>query len=89
MTWKDDCAAIIASVTRHLPADASLAERKAVIARARPYWIGNTSWGEKAWQAARREYLIPFGYQPMTKKAKAARAAGLPLFDKAEDKGDA
>ncbi len=82
MTWKEDCAAIIARTTKNLPPDTSLAERKAVIARARPYWVGNTSWSQKAWQAARRDYLVRFGYQPMTKKAKAARAVGMPLFDK-------
>jgi len=79
MTWKQRAAAIIAEATRDLPTDMPLKERKKVVDAARPGW-GGCSWPRKAWQAARREHLVPFGYQPRTKKARAARAAGLPLF---------
>ncbi|WP_312531367.1 hypothetical protein [Paracoccus sp. (in: a-proteobacteria)] len=39
------------------------------------------SWPKKAWQAARRDYLVRYGYQPRTKAAREASAAGMPLFE--------
>ncbi len=79
MTWRQEAAAIIAQATRNLPADAPLHERKRVVDAAKPGWC--MSWPQKAWQAARRDYLVPFGYQPKTKKAKQQAAAGMPLFE--------
>lgn len=81
VTERQRCAAVIADAMSALPADYPLKDRKAALARARPTWTRQTAHAEKSWQAARRDYLIPFGYEPMTKKAKASRAAGLPLFD--------
>lgn len=81
ITDRQRCAEIIAAATADLPDDIPLNERKATVARARPYWTRSTSNSERAWQEARRDYLVPFGYQPMTKKAKQARADGMPLFD--------
>lgn len=80
MTWREEAAAIIAEATRGLPADMPLNERMKVVDAARPHW-GGCSWPRKAWQAARRDYLVRFGYRPRTKKAKAQRDAALPLFD--------
>ena len=79
MTWRQEAAAIIAEATRHLPPDTPLAERMRVVDSARPHW-GGCSWPRKAWQAARRDYLVPFGYRPRTKKQKDREAAALPLF---------
>ena len=81
ITEKQRCAEAIAGAMKAVPVDMPLKARKAALDRARPYWTRQTAHAEKSWQAARRDYLIPFGYEPMTKKAKANRAAGLPLFD--------
>lgn len=81
ITERHRCAAIIAAVTADLPRDMPLNERKAAVARACPHWVRGTANSERAWQAARRDYLVPFGYQPMTKKARQASADGMPLFD--------
>lgn len=82
-TWKDEAAAIIAEATRHLPDDAPLIERKRAIAAACPSSWRRMSWPQKAWADARREHLIPYGYEPKTKKHAAQKAAAmsdLPLF---------
>lgn len=73
MTWKAQAASIIAEVTRDLPADMPLKERKRIVDAARPYW-GGCSWPRKAWQAARRDYLVRYGYEPKTKAAAVRRA---------------
>lgn len=72
---------IIEAATADLPRDMPLNERKSYVARACPHWARHTSNATRAWQAARRDYLVKFGYQPMTKKAKQSRANGIPLFD--------
>ncbi|ARC90361.1 MULTISPECIES: hypothetical protein [Rhodovulum] len=77
-------AIIIAKATEDLPADMPLKDRKAAVNRARPHWASITSHAEKSWQAARRDYLVRFGYVPMTKAAREAEKAGLPLFDEPE-----
>lgn len=79
MTWREEAAAIIAEVTRDLPVHTPLKERMKVVDAARPHW-GGCSWPRKAWQAARRDYLVRFGYQPRTKAAKEREVAALPLF---------
>lgn len=85
MTWKQEAAAIIAIATADLPQDAPLIERKRAIDAACPSSWRMMSWPQKAWQAARRDYLVRYGYTPRT-KARAARktaAVGeLPLLDK-------
>ena len=86
MTWRSDFAEIIADETRDLPNDMPLDERIRFIdgVRTKALSCRDCSWGRKAWQAARRDYLIPFGYDPKTKKAKARResvVADLPLFE--------
>lgn len=81
MTWRQEAAAIIAQATRGLPADAPLSERKRIVDEACPYSWRMVSWPQKAWQAARRDYLVPFGYVPRTKKAQEQAADGMPLFD--------
>lgn len=84
ITDRQRCAEIIAAATADLPADMPLNERKAAVSKACPYWVRSTWCSERAWQAARRDYLIRFGYQPMTKKSKRDRAEGMPLFDRRE-----
>lgn len=82
-TWRERAAGIIADVTRELPTELPLQERMKVLDDARPYW-GGASWPQKAWQAARRDYLVPFGYRPRTKKHRereASAVAELPLFE--------
>ncbi|QEW26693.1 hypothetical protein [Roseovarius indicus] len=79
MTWREEAAKIIADATRDLPEDTPLKERMKVVDAARPHW-GGCSWPRKAWQAARRDYLVRYGYQPRTKKAKEREAAAMPLF---------
>ncbi len=81
MTWRQEAAAIIADATRDLPPDTPLADRQRAVDAARPHGWAYASWPQKAWQAARRDYLVPFGYQPKTKKAKQQAAAGMPLFE--------
>lgn len=82
-TWRSRAAAIIAEVTRDAPAELPLPERIKLVDDARPYW-GGASWPQKAWQAARRDYLVRFGYRPRTKKQKELEAyvvSDLPLFE--------
>lgn len=82
MTWREEAAKIIADATRDLTEDTPLKERMKVVDAARPHW-GGCSWPRKAWQAARRDYLVRYGYQPRTKKAKEREAAAMPLFGSA------
>ena len=79
MTWREEAAQIIAEATRGLPNDMPLAERTKIVDAARPSW-GGCSWPRKAWQRARREYLVEFGYRPRTKAHAEREAAALPLF---------
>nr|WP_111299384.1 hypothetical protein [Paracoccus saliphilus] len=86
MTWREEAAAIIAHAVRDLPDDAPLYDRQRTVDAARPHW-GGCSWPRKAWQAARRDYLVRYGYRPRT-KATAERAKAvtndLPLFGDAQ-----
>ncbi|MGA0617546.1 hypothetical protein [Paracoccus sp. KR1-242] len=84
MTWREEAARIIHIATRDLPPDLPLAKRKRIVDAARPPDWDGTSWPRKAWQAARRNYLVKFGYVPKTKKALATIAAGMPLFDQSQ-----
>lgn len=83
-TWREQAALIIDEATGDLPADAPLAVRIAVVDAACPFAWRRMSWPQKAWQAARRDYLIRFGYRPRTKMQMARDAAALselPLFE--------
>lgn len=83
MTWRQECAQIIQDAVRDLPEGMPLDERMKVVDGARPDWYHRASWPKKAWQAARRDYLVRFGYEPRTKKAAERRASAvseLPLF---------
>lgn len=84
MTWRETWAAGIHAETKDLPDDMPLADRIKFVDGLKHKWPGayNTSWGKKSWQAARRDYLVKFGYRPKTKKAKADRQT-LPLFPEA------
>lgn len=82
MTWRQQAAEIIAEATRTLPDDTPLPSRIETVDAARPHW-GGCSWPRKAWQAARRDYLVRYGYRPRTKaRAELERAVveELPLF---------
>ena len=82
MTWRQQAAEVIYQATKHLPDDIPLSERQKVVDDARPGWV-YMSWPRKAWQAARRDYLMRYGYKPRT-KAQAERdrqvVTELPLF---------
>ena len=83
-TYRERYAAIIRYAVRHLRTGTPLAERIAAVDAARPYYVNATSWDRKAWQAARRDALEPYGYEARTKKAQARRdavVAPLPLLD--------
>lgn len=61
-TWREEAEAEIARLVADLPADATIAERKAALRPDnRPYKFVVTSWGRKSWQRAQREYLAKFG----------------------------
>lgn len=83
-TWREEAAKIIAEVTAKIPADAPISDRMAVVDSACPSSWRMMSWPQKAWQAARRDYLVRFGYRPRTKKQKErdkAALSDLPLFE--------
>lgn len=84
MTWRAGFAETIRKATKDLPADFPLTDRIKVVDAARPQQgFMSASWPQKAWQAARRDYLVPFGYEPRTKRARQLREAviePLPLF---------
>lgn len=68
MSWRDEYLAIIRRATDDLTTDLPLAERIKAVDAARPDNVSRTSHGRRSWQAARREYLVPFGYVPRGKK---------------------
>ena len=84
MTWREEAAAIIADAVKGLPDDTPLSERKRVVDAACPSWRRMMSWPQKAWQAARRDYLVRYGYRPRTKRARQAAVDGLPLFERGQ-----
>lgn len=84
MSWRSDFAQEIEKAMRDVPNDLPLADRIKAVDAARPpgSWY-SASWPRKAWQAARRDYLVRFGYVPRTKKAKQRAesvVSDLPLF---------
>lgn len=82
MTWRERWAAKIAKIDAELPDHATLEERKNAIKHLTPSKY-DPSWAKKSWQAARRDYLMRFGYVPRTKKQKEKErltALPLPLF---------
>lgn len=81
MSWREGYAALIWENAKHLPDDMPLKERVAFVDGLRPNLV--TSWGKKTWQAARRDYLMRYGYKPRTKAQKDRDSAvieTLPLF---------
>lgn len=82
MTWRQEAASIIDDAVKGLPEDTPLVERKRVVDAACPSSWRMMSWPQKAWQAARRDYLVRYGYRPRTKRALQAAVDGLPLFDR-------
>lgn len=81
MTWREDAMQIIHEGTKDLPDDMPLKERSAVVRDLFPHWWRGMSWPQKAWQAARRDYLVRFGYVPKTKSKVPPEQEALPLFD--------
>lgn len=81
MTWRERAWKYIAAATKDLPADMPLKDRMKVVDDACPAGWRTTSWGRKSWQKARREYLIPFGYKPRTKKKDPSPAGLLDIMD--------
>lgn len=82
MTWREEWAADIHAATKDLPESLPLKERIKIVDEVKHRSCGaySTSWGKKSWQAARRDYLVKFGYNPKTKK-RAEESAALPLFE--------
>ena len=81
MTWREKAAQIIHEGTKHLPDDMPMKERMAVVQSLCPSYWRQMSWPQKAWQAARRDYLVRHGYQPRTKPRNGcADTEPLPLF---------
>ena len=71
MTWKQYWAAEIDGVHETLPEDATLEDREEAIKHLAPQSTDPAT-HKRAWQAARREYLQPYGY---VSKAKPKRKA--------------
>jgi hypothetical protein len=78
--WYGKAKAIIATIHETLPADADLATRHQACLRGKPWEYATTSWGQKTWARAQREYLVKYGYVPKT----AAGKAGTPLLSPLE-----
>lgn len=76
MTWSDGAWFTIDRVHQSLPEDATLEQRVKALKDAAWGFHGGTSWGQKVWQRARREYLAKYGYRPKTGK----QAEALPLL---------
>jgi hypothetical protein len=76
--WYDQAAALIVHLTKDLPAEATLAQRrKALRGNGYPAHQG-TRWGRRKWGEAVRDYLSRHGYRkPQTK-------AALPLLSPLE-----
>lgn len=63
-TWRSKA---VAAVAAGLPADATLAERKALTRANRPTEFGQTAWRRRQWARARKAYLVKHGLAlPMT-----------------------
>ena len=84
-SWKDGYARDIQKATAELPRDMPLRERIRVVDKVGANVFG--SWPRKAWQAARREYLVKFGYVPRTKAARDQVENGLPIFGQESGNG--
>lgn len=67
MTWLEEARAIIRKVHETLPSDADLATRRKACLAAKPHWFSATSWGNKVWPKAQREYLEQYGLPPLKK----------------------
>lgn len=89
MSWRDEAAIIIHAATKSLPEATSLADRIKIVDAAKPSGWRFASWPQKAWQAARRDYLVRHGYQPKTKAVQRQLAEGLPLFLATTQEGEA
>ncbi|UMA66189.1 hypothetical protein LVO79_07020 [Roseivivax marinus] len=81
-TCRQEAAEIIAAATRDLPDDLPKKERKKVVDAACPAAWRTMNWPQKAWQAARRDYLVRHGYIPKTKPKESGPPGAMPLFDR-------
>lgn len=79
MTWREMWAARIFEIHKDLPDDASLDDRIEAIKPLTPSKF-DASWARKSWQAARRDYLVKYGYRPKTKKRAPTDQTALPLL---------
>ena len=79
-SWKSEFASAIQKATADLPIDTPLRDRIKIVDRVGAGVRG--SWPRKAWQAARRDYLVKYGYVPRTKTAKDQVENGLTIFAK-------
>lgn len=77
-TWSDRAREMIHSVTKDLATETTLKDRSRIIRDACPSSWRQCSWPQKAWQKARREYLVKFGYIPKTKPKKRKGGTDCP-----------
>ena len=68
-----------------LPADATLADRRAALRAAAYNYHGGTSWGRKVWGKRCRRYLEQHGQKPRTTKQAAPLFADDIIFPYAKD----
>ncbi len=87
MTWREDWARDIHEATKALPPDTPLKERMKVVDAVKHQSPGaySTSWGKKSWAAARRDYLVRFGYVPKTKQKDPAPAGLLDIMQEGDN----
>lgn len=73
MAWIDEARHHIDVVHKGLPESATLDDRRRAL-KAYPAWRfhGGTSWGQKIWLKARKEYLAKYG-RPKTDAAVPSR----------------
>ena len=81
MTWREEAMQIIHDGTKDIPDDCTLKERIEVVRGLCPSSWRYMSWPQKAWQAARRDYLVRHGYVPKTKVKALKGQSDLPLFE--------
>jgi hypothetical protein len=82
--WIDQARARVREVTRDLPAEATLPQRRKALRAAGSLFHGGTYWGRKQWGRAVREYLAQHGGPPVAK----ASPADVHRLHELEDRGD-
>lgn len=66
--WQNEAPRWIEKATKDLPADASLAERRAALRKVGWQFHAYTSWGQRVWSKFCRAYLEQHGLPPRAPK---------------------